>query len=186
MMLGTRLWHGFFGEDVSQDEKVESKIEALARELGKRGLVSAAPSPATPNSLSARKAPPPAPAPPLAPSSTQQTQITQVRYSDTEKRVEAIGALVATLVNLQAAGHLDQGELIQMTDSLADLDQRIATAAHAEAMAAAEKAAALAEAEILVLNASNAVSSFSADPALQARQVRRSLRKLKPAKGGGV
>ena len=37
MMLGVRLWYGFFGATLASEGAFEGKMEELCRELGKRG-----------------------------------------------------------------------------------------------------------------------------------------------------
>eukprot|EP01047_Picozoa_sp_COSAG01_P003218 COSAG01_NODE_94_length_26962_cov_9.110933_2_plen_634_part_00 len=37
MLLGVRLWYGFFGATLASDETFEDKVEELCRELGERG-----------------------------------------------------------------------------------------------------------------------------------------------------
>ena len=38
MLLGTRLWYGFFGTIVTNDDKFNAKIEDMCREIGKPTL----------------------------------------------------------------------------------------------------------------------------------------------------
>ena len=40
MMLGVRLWYGFFGTTLATEGAFEAKMEELCRELGDRGRVS--------------------------------------------------------------------------------------------------------------------------------------------------
>eukprot|EP01047_Picozoa_sp_COSAG01_P022601 COSAG01_NODE_1347_length_10632_cov_29.175370_3_plen_2601_part_00 len=42
MLLGVRLWYGFYGSTLSSTSAFEGKVEELCRELGERGLRSAA------------------------------------------------------------------------------------------------------------------------------------------------
>ena len=37
MLVGVRLWYGFYGATLESDEAFEGKIEELCRELGERG-----------------------------------------------------------------------------------------------------------------------------------------------------
>ena len=37
MILGVRLWYGFFGTTLASEEAFEGKVEELCRELGSRG-----------------------------------------------------------------------------------------------------------------------------------------------------
>ena len=37
MLLGVRLWYGFFGATLASEDAFEGKMEELCRELGKRG-----------------------------------------------------------------------------------------------------------------------------------------------------
>ena len=37
MMLGVRLWYGFFGATLASEDAFEGKMEELCRELGQRG-----------------------------------------------------------------------------------------------------------------------------------------------------
>ena len=39
MLLGVRLWYGFYGSVVADDQAFEGKIEELCRELGEKGKV---------------------------------------------------------------------------------------------------------------------------------------------------
>ena len=42
MLLGVRLWYGFYGTTLASEGAFEGKVEELCRELGERGLSSAA------------------------------------------------------------------------------------------------------------------------------------------------
>ena len=86
MLLGTRLWYGFFGTTVTNDDKFHAKIEEMCREIGKpavtpktvvRSVMALSPKPkattavpdastarvAAPTSASAENSPVPVPAP---------------------------------------------------------------------------------------------------------------------------
>ena len=99
MILGTRLWYGFFGAERDDDAALDKQVKAMCKELGDRGKVDArwvpeavppsswkpvpdaapapAPAPAqapTPNfALAPVPAPAPAPAPALAPAGSAPT-----------------------------------------------------------------------------------------------------------------
>ena len=37
MLLGVRLWYGFYGATLESDKAFEGKVEELCRELGEKG-----------------------------------------------------------------------------------------------------------------------------------------------------
>ena len=37
MLLGVRLWYGFYGATIESDKAFEGKVDELCRELGERG-----------------------------------------------------------------------------------------------------------------------------------------------------
>ena len=43
MILGMRLWYGFYGTTLASEGAFEGKVEELCRELGERGLSIATP-----------------------------------------------------------------------------------------------------------------------------------------------
>jgi hypothetical protein len=45
LILGTRLWHPFWGADLDDDVAFEKRVDSLAREIGDRGKPNAAPAP---------------------------------------------------------------------------------------------------------------------------------------------
>jgi hypothetical protein len=150
IILGTRLWYGFYGATLDDEQSFEGKVDELTREVGKLGrggLVSPPADNATPAA-----APAELPAAPTAPAALAHTQVlkpaalgafpaarisatpagapphpapTLVAAAGSEARDEVvsamqIGALVARLERLLAGGVLPTMEAEAALDAVAD------------------------------------------------------------------
>eukprot|EP01047_Picozoa_sp_COSAG01_P017788 COSAG01_NODE_949_length_12505_cov_3.853539_7_plen_235_part_00 len=169
LILGTRLWHGFFGAVLETEEAFEIAMNGVARELGARGRggeTFGAPALAVPKLLPAAAA--------AAAAATAETTVAAPRTLLPGHRHR----LVATATELTAAqaragrmaeaGALDAAELDAIDDLLADF---VSGETQQARWAAAQAVADLVE----------LMSVFPDDDARLARQLRRRLPPLRAA-----
>jgi hypothetical protein len=119
LILGTRLWHGFFGAVLETEEAFEIAMNGVVRELGARGRggeTSGAPAPAV--------LPPPPPLPPVAPAAETTVAAPRTLLPGHRHRLVAtateLTAAQARTGRMAEAGALGAAELDAIDDLLAD------------------------------------------------------------------
>lgn len=145
MMIAGKLYYPFFGETATDNSKLATRVDEVARELGERGKLknpaSAAPpaQPAQQKTMSPPSKPTPLPLPPPPPSASPTAALPGMPaitlQQDSDLRVRRLSLLLQKIEKMEIQGHITAEEAGAMSDCVLDLEDTATTrAVHADSV----------------------------------------------------